>query len=96
MESNKFYSMQKENDVDVTLETINAILTRVDKPLKSDYSRVIQDSYNVEITPIDFENTTNAVNIINNRISNATKGRIANFVREGTQNKISGSYFRFY
>ncbi|KRT79825.1 hypothetical protein AMK59_7058 [Oryctes borbonicus] len=75
--------LSRKNNVDVTLETTNSIFTAADQELKSTYLQVVERFYQAEILPVDFRNIKEAINTINNRVSNATKGRIPNLVKEG-------------
>lgn len=75
--------LSRKNNADVTLETTNSIFTAADQELQPTYLQMVERFYQAEILPVDFRNSNEAINIINNRVSNATKGRIPNFIKEG-------------
>ncbi|GJQ67997.1 SRPN8 [Trypoxylus dichotomus] len=75
--------LTKKNNAEVTLETTNSIFTAADQQLKPNYLQIVESFYQAEILPVDFRNTNEAVNIINNHVNNATRGRIPDFIKEG-------------
>jgi serine protease inhibitor len=66
----------------VELETTNAIFTDRSSPIARSYIDLVTQSYETQITPVNFRDPSTA-NMINNQIRQATRGKISSIVKPG-------------
>ncbi|KRT79823.1 hypothetical protein AMK59_7056 [Oryctes borbonicus] len=72
-----------KNSNGVSLDTLNAVFTRLEKKINPEYQQLIQKLYNVDVTALDFNNAKYATKFINGKLSNVTRGRVDEIVQEG-------------
>lgn len=83
----------------VKLSKVNAIFVDKDRLPLQEFQETSKDYYQTEMVSLDFKNSVNAANLLNNAISNITNGKITNMVDpsyfEGTQMVLTSAlYFK--
>lgn len=85
----QMYQDINKTDKEYELNTGNAIWPATNFNIKSDYVNVIKDSYGGVVYPLDYSQTKESADTINNYISKQTKDKINNLISEDAIDPIA-------
>ena len=72
-----------------TVEIANKLFAAEDLAIKSEFKKAMETFYNSDIQNVDFKNSKETVDIINNFVSNKTKGLIDKLFNEDAIDGLS-------
>lgn len=74
------------NTSTVELAVNQAVFSDLNRPIDTNYATILRDDYEADHIPINFHEAKNAVKIINDHISERTRGKIQNVIKSDDLN----------